>query len=101
MEADVDLFLLGQKLGVALGPHVETDDDGVRGRGEEHVGLRDRTRAAVEDPELHLVRRKLGERLGDDLDRALHVGLEDDRKLLDRASRDLLVKVIEREPCRA
>ena len=49
VEADLDLLLIGELLGLALGPHVEADDDGVGGGGEQDVGLGDGADTGVQD----------------------------------------------------
>ena len=90
VEADVDLLALGQVGGVAIGPHVEADDDRVRRRGQQHVRLVDGADARVDDADLDLLVRQLRQRVGQHLGRALHVGLDDDRQLLDAAFGNLL-----------
>ena len=49
MEADLDVLALGDLGGLAVGPDVEADDDGVRGGGEEDVGLGDGADTGVQD----------------------------------------------------
>jgi hypothetical protein len=98
VQADVDLRALGDVGGVAIGPHVEADDDRVRRRREQHVGLVDGADAGVDDPDLDLLVGQLGERVGQHFGRALHVGLDDDRQLLHAAFGDLLLQRFEREP---
>ena len=91
-------FARGDLLGVAIGPDVERDDDGVRRRGQQHVRLVHRADAGVDDADLHLLVRQLGERVGEHFGRALHVGLDDDRQLLHAAFGDLRLQRFEREP---
>src|SRR3989338_4871967 len=80
-----------------LGLHVEADDDG-GGRGGEHdVALVDGADRAVDDLELDLVGRETLERVGQRLDGALHVGLEDQPELLHLARLDLLLQPLERD----
>ena len=74
----------------ALRPDVESDDDdrgrcvvGLRRRGEQHVRFGDRTDTGTNDANLDLLSRKLLERSLENLDRTLHVGLENDEKLFD------------------
>ena len=97
MLADVDALALGDVLRVAIGPHVEADDDGVRRRREQHVGLVDRADARVNDSNLDLLVRELGQRVGEDLGRALHVRLDDDRQLFHAAFGDLRLQRLERQ----
>ena len=59
VEADVDLFALRHVGRVAVGPHVEPDDDRVRRRGQQHVGLVDRADAGPDDADLDLLVRQL------------------------------------------
>ena len=84
--------------GVAIGPHVEADDDRVRRRGEQHVRLVDGADARADDADLDLLVRQLGQRVGEHFGRALHVGLDDERQLLHAAFGDLLLERFEREP---
>ena len=58
VEPDVDALALGQRGGLRLGAHVEADDDGVRRRGEQHVGLGDAADRAVQHVQAHVVRRE-------------------------------------------
>ena len=88
---------VGDLLGVAVGPHVERDDDRVRRRREQDVRLVDRADARVDDPDLHLLVGQLGERVGQHFGRALHVRLDDDRQLLHAAFGDLRLQRLERE----
>ena len=46
VEADLDVFLLRQFGGLALGAHVEADDDGVGGGGQKDVAFGDGADAA-------------------------------------------------------
>jgi hypothetical protein len=48
------VLAVGQVAGVALGPDVEAEDDGVGGRGQRDVVLGDRADAAVDDPQRDL-----------------------------------------------
>src|SRR5687767_10837921 len=90
VEPDVDV-LLPRELGRPdLGSDVEADDDdgapgglGLRGGGQEHVRLGDGADARAHDAHLDGVGRELGERRLEDLDRALHVGLDDGQEFLD------------------
>ena len=64
---------------------------------EQDVGLVDRTDAGVDDADLDLLVRQLGERVGQHFGRALHVGLDDDRQFLHAAFGDLRLQRLERE----
>ena len=97
VEADVDAFALGGGGRLGLGPDVEADDDGVRRRREHDVALGDAADRRVHHVEPHLLGRQPGERVGERLDRALHVGLDDDAQLLGVAGLDLPVEVLERD----
>ena len=59
VQANLDLFLVGQLGGVALGANVEADDDGVGRRGQQHVVGGDRTDAGADDVDLDLIGREL------------------------------------------
>ena len=88
---------VGDVLGVAIGPHVERDDDRIRRGREQHVGLVHRADARVDDPDLDLFVGEFGERVGQHLGRSLHVGLDDDRQLLHAAFGDLRLQRFERQ----
>ena len=79
------------------GRHVEPDDDGVRRRGQQHVGLVDRADAAVDDADLDLLVAQLRQRVAEHFGRALHVRLDDDRQLLHAAFGNLRLQRLERE----
>ena len=96
VEADVDAFALGGGGRLRLRPDVEADDDGVRGRRQHDVALGDAADRRVQHVEPHLVGRQPRERIGERLDRALHVGLDDDAQLLRVAGLHLAVEVLER-----
>ena len=97
VQADVDALAVGDVGGVAIRPDVEADDDRVRRRRQQHVGLVDRADAAVDDPDLDLLVGQLGQRVGQHFGRALHVGLDDDRQFLHAAFGDLRLQRLERQ----
>ena len=97
MQADVDALVLGQGGGLGVGPDAEGDDDGVGGRGQQHVGFADRAHAGVDDLDLDLLGAQLFQLFAQGLDRAAHVGLQNQRQLLDRAGLELLVQLVEGE----
>ena len=74
--ADLDVLGVGQLARLAVGPHVEADDRGVRGGGQRDVGLGDAADAAVHERQLDLGAVELAQALGDGLERAVDVGLE-------------------------
>src|SRR5688572_1317827 len=100
VEADVDLLLVRQLARLRIRPHVEADDDRVRGRRQQHVGLGDLAHALADDADLDLARAQTAERLGQRLDRAVDVALEHQVELAHRALRHLLVQLLERDPSR-
>ena len=55
VQTDLDVFALGDLGGLAIGPDVEADDDGVRGGGEQDVGLGDGADAGVQDADANLL----------------------------------------------
>src|SRR5579864_6875982 len=96
--ADVDLLAIRHALRVAIRLHVEADDDGTRGRREQHVRLVDGADAGVDDADLDAVVAQLRERVGQHFGRSLHVGFDDDREILHGAFGHLLLKRLERQP---
>ena len=82
MQPDVDFFLLGQFLRLALRTHVEADDDGVRSRSQQHIGLGDRAHAGAQNFQPDLVVGQLRQQVAQHFDRSTHVGLEDDVQFL-------------------
>ncbi len=93
--ADLDVFGVGQLAGLAVGAHVEADDRGVGRGGERDVVLGDAADGAVHERELHLVALELAEALGERLERALHVGLQDQVQRGRLARLDLVEDVLE------
>ena len=63
---------------LAARPRVEADDRGVRGRRELDVGLRDATDAAEHEADLDLGTLELLQALGERLEGALRIGLDDE-----------------------
>src|SRR5439155_5876700 len=100
VEADLDLLAGGQLPGARVGAHVEADDDRPRGGGEQHVRFGDLAHRLADDAHLDLARAQLAQRLGERLDRAVHVALEDDLELAHRTLRDLRVDLGERDGLR-
>src|SRR5690606_1926462 len=95
---DVDTLAVGELLHPLGGPDVEADDHGVVDRGEVDVVLRDRTDAAVDDPQRDLVAHvDLEQRVLQRLDGTGHVALEDEVEGLDLALLQRLVEVLQRD----
>ncbi|MNL21310.1 hypothetical protein D3C87_1425940 [compost metagenome] len=82
--------MLGQLARAGIGPHVEADDDRLRGHSQVDVRLRDAAHAAVHDLHAHFLRRQLLQRLHQCFLRTLHVGLHDQRQRLHFAFAHLL-----------
>src|SRR5690606_3139984 len=95
VEADVDLLPLGQRADARDRAHLEPDDDGVRGRREHHVALVDGADAGVDDVHGHLLVRQLEERVGEGLDGAAHVALDDEVELVELAEGEAAREVVE------
>ncbi len=97
VQADFDVFAIGDFLSLAVRLDVEADDDSVRGRSEKHVGLGDGADTGVQDLDADLLGRHAGERIGEHFDRTLHVALEDEVEVLDAGLLDLFGKTFERD----
>ena len=74
---DLDVLGLGQLPGLAVRADVEADDRGVGRGGQRDVVLGDAADGAVHERQLDVVALQLAQALGERLERALHVGLED------------------------
>src|SRR6185295_6976725 len=97
VQPDVDAFLLGQLGRRALRADVEADDDRPRRRGEEDVVGRDRAEPGEDHLDLDLLGARLEEGIAEHLERALDVGFQDDRQLLDVAGLDAPEQLLEGE----
>ena len=75
--ADLDVLLVGHLAGLAIGAHVEADDGGVGRGGQLDVVLGDAADAAAHEGQLDLVALELAQALGERLERAGDVGLDD------------------------
>src|SRR3990172_8366556 len=95
---DVDALDLGLLHRLRLGLDVEADDDRVGGRGQHHVGLRDRPPRPVDPADLALVGGEPLEGVLQGLEGAVDVALEDHPQLLPLARLDLLVEVGQGDP---
>src|SRR5215468_2494330 len=90
---------VGVLANLALGAHVEPDDDRVRRARQVDVVLRDATDAAVDDLQLDFVRDfDLHQRVFQRLDGTGHVALEDERKRCLVALLDAIEQVLEGDP---
>ena len=84
-------------LALGVGTHVEADDDRVGRVGQHDVGLGDTADRRVDDVDADLGLVHLVERVLERLDRALHVGLDDEVEVLELALGDTLEQVVERD----
>ena len=78
-----------------VGARVEADDHRLRRERQVDVGLGDAADAGVDDVDLDLAGRQLGQRLRQRLVAALHVGLDDQRQRLDGVLGHLVEHVLE------
>ena len=97
VQPDVHLLKLRQFRSFALRADVEPHDDRVRGRRQQHVGFRDGADSGVNDLHFHFFGAEFRKCVVQDFDRALHVGLDDERELLDVTGGELLVELLEGE----
>ena len=93
---DVDFLLLRQLLRLTLRTHVESDDDGVRSRSQQHVGLGDGAHTRAQNLQPHLVVRQLGQQVGQHFHRAADVRLQDDVQFLRAGGLQLLGQTFQR-----
>ena len=68
--------MFGHVLDLGCGPHVEADDDGLRGRSQQNVGFCNGAGAAVHHVDAHFFGALLEQGFGDGFQAALNVGLE-------------------------
>src|ERR1700731_2452443 len=95
VSANVDMFLLREIGGLAIGANSKSDDNRPGCGSEEQVVFGDGAHPRADDFELHLIGGKLGQHFAENFDGALHVGLDDDAEFLDVASFQLLMQLIE------
>src|SRR5215217_7498714 len=88
VQADVDALAVGQVARGRCGPHREADDDRARHRGQADVVLGDGAGRLVEHAQPDLGDLDPAQGVVDGLDRAHHVGLDDQRQLLELALAD-------------
>ena len=81
-----------------LRTNVEADDDCVRGRSQQDVRLGNRADTGVQHANPNLLGRHVLQILGNNLDRTLHISLDDDVEVLDARHLDLFRKSFERDP---
>src|SRR5699024_10808495 len=94
--ADVDAFAVCQVASLRLRTDVEADDDRVVDRGQVDVVLRDRTDAAVDDPQIDLVAHiDLEQRVLERFDGTRDIALEDEVEHVDLALGQCLGEVLE------
>ena len=79
VEAHLDAFALGHLAGLAVGTNVEADDRRVRDGREVEIGLGDTADPAEHErqPYFVVLLVELAQRVGERLERAMHVGLHD------------------------
>ena len=94
---DLHVLALGEIAGLSLRTHAKADDDGVGGGGENHVGLGNGTNRRVDDVDAHLGLVHLAERIGERLDGALNISLDDEVKLLELVLVHLIEERLERD----
>ena len=68
VQPDIHLLHFRQLLRLAFRTHAEADDDGVRCRGQQYVGLSNGAYAGVQDFDLHFCRGQLGQRISQHFD---------------------------------
>ena len=93
--ADLDILLLGLDDRPVLGGDTEADHDGLRGVGQQDVALGDAADALEQDADRHLAVLQFLQLLGQGLDRALNVGLDDQVEVLDLLLGHLAVEVFQ------
>ena len=96
MQPDVHFFLLGQFLRLALRPHVEADDDGVRRRSQQHIRLCNCANSRTQNFQPNFFVRQFREQVAQHFHRSLHIALQDDVQFLGAGSLDLLCQPFER-----
>src|SRR5262249_15579097 len=101
--ADLDARLVGQRLGLDVGAHVEPYDHRMGRVGKRHVRFGDAADAGVHDARLDLLGAELFQCACNGLDRALYVALDEQRELLASGLLQLLHHLLERarRRCRA
>ena len=87
---------LGRFARFLVGAHVEADDRGAGGFRERHVGFGDAADAGMDDARADLVGAELFQRADDRFERALHVGLDDQREVLAARRLELRHHLLER-----
>ncbi len=90
----VDLLLFNNPLGTGIGTDVKTNHNGVGGHRQVGIGFVDTTDAAGHDLDPHLIGGEFGQRIGNGLDRTLHIGLEQNVKVVNLTLRHLAKHVI-------
>ena len=82
IQADRNAFRIGQTASAHVSLDAEANDDGLGSRGQHHVILADVAGLRVQDFDRDIAFAQLVERVDDRLQRALHVGLEDQAQFL-------------------
>ena len=94
MQPDLHTFLLRQIGALAFRTHIETDNDGVRSRGQQDVTFGNRADSGVNYLDTHLFCRHLLQRISQHFNRSRYVALKDERQFLDARLFDLLGKAL-------
>src|SRR5271165_1039935 len=92
---DLDILLLGLDDRSVLGGDPEADHDGLRGVGQQDVTIGDAANALEQDADRDLAVFQFLQLLGQGLDRALHVGLDDQVEVLDLLLGHLAIEVFQ------
>src|SRR5690606_6781264 len=94
VQADIDALAVGQLLGLRGWSHVEADDDGIGGRGQHHIALGNAADRPLNDAKTYLARAQFFDRVPHSLDRALHIGFDQDVEFFHLAFFDLAIEIL-------
>ena len=97
---DLHAFALSQFAGVGRRAYLESHDDGVGCRSQHHIVLGDLSYGLGNDVHLHLLGRQFDERVGEGLDRSVHVTLHDDVQLVELTQCDAVRDVVQTQRLR-
>ena len=87
----------GGVTGGVVGADVKAHDDGLRRRGQHHIGLVDGAHTAVDDTDTHLVVAELLQGCLHRLHAALNIGLDDQVQVLHLTGLDLAEQILQRD----
>src|ERR1700676_1168436 len=94
--ADFDAVALGCRGRLLVGADAKADDSGIEALRQRHVGFRDATDAGMQDAGGDFLGAELLERSQDRFERALYVGLDDQREFLAARRLELRHHLLER-----